>query len=208
MADVFTDRHQDIMVITMARREANNALSEAFMAQITAAFDQAEADPAVKAVVLTGSDRVFCMGADIEEMLPLTGAEALRWGRLGTELNLKIERFPKPVVAAVNGMALGGGNELAMACHGRIASRRARFGQPECTLGITPGAGATVRLPRLVGPGWAKQLLFTGQMINAQMAQKIHLIDRVTQPESLLEEAMQWAREMAAPPVCEYKEDK
>ena len=115
MAEVFTDRYQEVMVITMARREANNALNEAFMAKITAAFDQAEADPRVKAVVLTGSGRVFCMGADIEEMLPLTGAEALRWGRLGTDLNLKIERFPKPVVAAVNGMALGGGNELAMA---------------------------------------------------------------------------------------------
>ena len=202
------DRYQEVMVITMARREAGNALSEAFMAELSAAFDQAETDPQVKAVVLTGADRIFCMGADIPEMLPLTGAQALRWGRLGTDLNLKIEQFPKPVVAAVNGMALGGGNELAMACRGRIASRRARFGQPECTLGITPGAGATVRLPRLVGPGWAKLLLFTGQMINAQLAQKIHLIDRVTQPESLLEEAIQWAREMAAPPVCEYKEDK
>lgn len=202
------DRYQEVMVITMARREAGNALSEAFMAELSAAFDRVEADPQVKAVVLTGADRIFCMGADIPEMLPLTGAQALRWGRLGTDLNLKIEQFPKPVVAAVNGMALGGGNELAMACRGRIASRRARFGQPECTLGITPGAGATVRLPRLVGPGWAKLLLFTGQMINAQLAQKIHLIDRVTQPESLLEEAIQWAREMAAPPVCEYKEDK
>ena len=102
MAEVFTDRYQEVMVITMARREANNALNEAFMAKITAAFDQAEADPRVKAVVLTGSGRVFCMGADIEEMLPLTGAEALRWGRLGTDLNLKIERFSTPVAAAMN----------------------------------------------------------------------------------------------------------
>ena len=141
-------------------------------------------------------------------MLPLDAVEALVWGRLGSSLNTRIEQFPIPVIAAVNGMALGGGNELAMACHYRIASRRARFAQPECTLGITPGAGATQRLPRLVGPGWAKQLLYTGQMINAAMAQRIGLIDRITQPEALLEEAIQWARELAAPSACKYKEDQ
>jgi len=196
-------KNENVAILILAQTETNNALSEAFMAEIQEALDLVEQDPSVKALVLTGAERVFCAGADIEEMFPLTKEEAVRWGRLGTDLNSRLEHFPIPVIAAVNGMALGGGNELAMACHYRIASRRARFAQPECTLGITPGAGATQRLPKLVGAGWAKQLLFTGQMINAAKALQIGLIDRVSQPEQLLEDALQWARELAAPSVCE-----
>ncbi len=207
MEHIRIEKDENVAIITMAETETMNALNEAFMEELQEALTKVERDDTAKALVLTGADRIFCIGADIEEMLPLTGTEALRWGRLGSSLNLRIENFPIPVVAAVNGMALGGGNELAMACHVRIASRRARFAQPECTLGITPGAGGTQRLPRLVGPGWAKQLLYTGQMINAAKALEIGLIDRIAQPESLLGEAIQWARELAAPPVYEYKED-
>ena len=207
MEHIRIEKQENIAIIVMAYTENNNALNEAFMAEIQEALDLAEQDLEVQALVLTGAARVFCAGADVAEMLPLTAAEALRWGALGADLNTKIEKFPIPVIAAINGMALGGGNELAMACHYRIASRRARFGQPECTLGITPGAGATIRLPKLVGANMAKQLLFTGQLINAQKALAIGLVDRITQPEQLLEEAIQWARELAAPSVCEYKED-
>ena len=207
MEHIRIEKQENIAIIVMAYTENNNALNEAFMAEIQEALDLAEQDLEVQALVLTGADRVFCAGADVAEMLPLTAAEALRWGALGADLNTKIEKFPIPVIAAINGMALGGGNELAMACHYRIASRRARFGQPECTLGITPGAGATIRLPKLVGANMAKQLLFTGQLINAQKALAIGLVDRITQPEQLLEEAIQWARDLAAPSVCEYKED-
>lgn len=208
MEHIRIEKDENVAIITLAQLETMNALSEAFMAEIQEALTRVEQDGAVKALILTGADRVFCCGADIGEMLPLTAAEALVWGRLGTSLNTRIEQFPIPVIAAVNGMALGGGNELAMACHFRIASRRARFAQPECTLGITPGAGATQRLPRLVGPGWAKQLLYTGQMINASRALEIGLIDRIAQPEELLKEAIQWARELAAPSACKYKEDQ
>jgi len=201
------EKQENIAIITLSYTENNNVLNEAFMAEINEALDQVQKEQDVKAVVLTGAGRVFCAGADVEEMFPLTAADALRWGALGADLNTRIEQLHIPVIAAINGMALGGGNELAMACHYRIASRRARFAQPECTLGITPGAGATVRLPRLVGANTAKQLLFTGQMINAAKALEIGLVDRITQPEQLLEEAIQWARELAAPSVCEYKED-
>ena len=204
--DYEVDGH--VAVITINRPKALNALNEDVLKDIEAAFDAVDLSE-IRAIILTGAgEKSFVAGADIAAMSVMTKEQGEHFGKFGNDIFRKIETFPVPVIAAVNGFALGGGNELAMACHGRIASRRARFGQPECTLGITPGAGATVRLPRLVGPGWAKQLLFTGEMINAQMAQKIHLIDRVTQPESLLEEAVQWAREMAAPPVCEYKEDK
>ena len=206
MEHIRIEKQENIAIIVLAYEE-NNVLNEKFMAEIGEALDQVAADRQIQALVVTGADRVFCAGADVEEMLPLTAAEALRWGALGADLNTRIEKFHIPVVAAINGMALGGGNELAMACHYRIASRRARFGQPECTLGITPGAGATVRLPRLVGTSMAKQLLFTGQMINASKALQIGLVDRITQPERLLEEAIQWARELAAPSACEYKED-
>lgn len=206
MEHIRIEKQGNIAVIAMAYGE-NNVLNEKFMAEISEALDQVAADRQIRALVVTGADRVFCAGADVEEMLPLTAAEALRWGALGADLNTRIEKFHIPVVAAINGMALGGGNELAMACHYRIASRRARFAQPECTLGITPGAGATVRLPRLVGASMAKQLLFTGQMINASKALQIGLVDRITQPERLLEDAIQWARELAAPSACEYKED-
>lgn len=206
MEHIRIEKQENIAIIVLAYEE-NNVLNEKFMAEIGEALDRVAADRQVQALVVTGADRVFCAGADVEEMLPLTAAEALRWGALGADLNTRIEKFHIPVVAAINGMALGGGNELAMACHYRIASRRARFAQPECTLGITPGAGATVRLPRLVGTSMAKQLLFTGQMINASKALQIGLVDRITQPERLLEEAIQWARELAAPSACEYKED-
>ena len=206
MEHIRIEKQENIAIIVLAYEE-NNVLNEKFMAEIGEALDRVAADRQIQALVVTGADRVFCAGADVEEMLPLTAAEALRWGALGADLNTRIEKFHIPVVAAINGMALGGGNELAMACHYRIASRRARFAQPECTLGITPGAGATVRLPRLVGTSMAKQLLFTGQMINASKALQIGLVDQITQPERLLEEAIQWARELAAPSACEYKED-
>ena len=206
MEHIRIEKQENIAIIVLAYEE-NNVLNEKFMAEIGEALDRMAADRQIQALVVTGADRVFCAGADVEEMLPLTAAEALRWGALGADLNTRIEKYHIPVIAAINGMALGGGNELAMACHYRIASRRARFAQPECTLGITPGAGATVRLPRLVGTSMAKQLLFTGQMINASKALQIGLVDRITQPERLLEEAIQWARELAAPSACEYKED-
>ena len=126
MEHIRIEKQGNIAIIAMAYGE-NNVLNEKFMAEIGEALDQVAADRQIQALVVTGADRVFCAGADVEEMLPLTAAEALRWGALGADLNTRIEKFHIPVVAAINGMALGGGNELAMACHYRIASRRARF---------------------------------------------------------------------------------
>ena len=130
-------------------------------------------------------------------MLPLTAVESLRWAKVGLDLNTRIETLNIPVIAAVNGFALGGGCELAMACDIRIASEKAKFGQPECGLGITPGAGGTQRLPRLVGPAKAKELLYTGKIIGAEEACRIGLANEVVAPDALMDTAMEMATMIA-----------
>lgn len=180
--------------VTVNRPEALNALNTEVLSELSDVFDVIAADDAVKAVLVTGEGRAFVAGADIAEMSRLNALEGREMMRKGHAVMNKIERLPKAVVAAVNGFALGGGCELAMACDIRIASEKAKFGQPEVGLGIIPGFGGTQRLSRLVGRGMAKYLIMTAEMINAEEALRIGLVERVVAPEALAEESEKVAR--------------
>jgi enoyl-CoA hydratase len=181
-----TDR---IATITVNRPDKLNALNSETIGELGEVIEQVRADDAAGGVILTGAGRAFVAGADISEMADQTPMEAKRRAQRGQEIFRRWETSPKPVIAAVNGFALGGGCELAMACHVRIASEAAKFGQPEVKLGIVPGYGGTQRLPRLVGKGRALQLLLTGEMIDAQEAHRIGLVNRVVPAGDLMTEA-------------------
>lgn len=180
-------------VITISRPEALNALNSQVLDDLGAVLDAVDLD-AVRCLVLTGAgDKSFVAGADIGEMSRLTKAEGEQFGRKGNDLFLRIESFPIPVIAAVNGFALGGGNELAMSCDIRLCSDNAVFGQPEVGLGITPGFGGTQRLARLVGAGMARQLVYTARNIKADEAYRIGLVNAVYTQEELLPAAKKMA---------------
>src|SRR5688500_6513476 len=168
-----------IAMITVNRPDKLNALNDATMAELGQAIEQVRSDRAVAGVVVTGAGRAFIAGADISELRSKSGPEIYALARRGQEVFRRFETSPKPVIAAVNGFALGGGCELAMACHIRIAAEGAKFGQPEVKLGVIPGYGGTQRLTRLVGRGRALQLLLTGEMIDAGEAYRIGLVNRV-----------------------------
>lgn len=185
-------------VVTINRPEALNALNAVVLEELAAAFAELEANDAVACVILTGSgSKAFVAGADITAMQTLDAVAARQFSRLGQALLNQIETFPRPVIAAVNGFALGGGCELAMACDIRIAAENARFGQPEVNLGVIPGWGGTQRLARLVGRGRAKELLFTGDMIDAREAWRIGLVNQVVAADSLLAEVRGMAAKIA-----------
>jgi enoyl-CoA hydratase len=189
-AVVLYEKQGPIARITLDRPRSLNALNAQAIDELRTAFERARADPGVGGVILTGAgDRAFIAGADISEMSKDTALEAERKTRLGQSLTDLIENLGKPVVAAVNGYALGGGCELAMASTIRIASENARFGQPEVKLGIIPGYGGTQRLPRLVGKGVALQLILSGEPITAQEAYRIGLVNEVVAPAELLPRA-------------------
>lgn len=193
MNNVVVEKKDRIAIITLNNSKVLNALSTSFMGEINEALDIVEADRNIAVAIITGVEKAFIAGADITEMLSLTAVESLVWGKVGTDLNLRIENLEIPVIAAINGFALGGGCELSMACDIRIASSKAKFGQPECGLGITPGAGGTQRLPRIVGEGKAKELLYTCRIIRADEALAIGLVNKVVEPEALMDEAMAMA---------------
>ena len=189
------DLRDAVATVTVNRPDKLNALNAAVIAELGDVAGRVEKDPAIRGVILTGAgSKAFVAGADIGELAaqgPVDGkARALE----GQRAFRSLERCGKPVLAAVNGFALGGGCELAMACHLRVASEQARFGQPEVKLGIGPGYGGTVRLPRLVGRGRALELLLTGQMIDAQEAWRIGLVNRVVPADRLLSECEQILR--------------
>jgi len=180
-----TDR---IATITVNRPDKLNALNDATMAELGQAIDRVRGEPSIAAAILTGAGRAFVAGADIAELRAKSPADAYMLARRGQDVFRRFETSPKPVIAAVNGFALGGGCELAMSCHVRLASEAARFGQPEVKLGVIPGYGGTQRLTRLVGRGRALQLLLTGEMIDAAEAYRIGLVNRVIgASESLLD---------------------
>ena len=184
-----------VATVTVNRPEKLNALNAVVIAELGDVADRMRKDPAIQGMILTGAGpKAFVAGADIAEIAaqgPVDGkARALE----GQRVFRSLERCGKPVIAAVNGFALGGGCELAMACHLRVASEQARFGQPEVKLGIGPGYGGTVRLPRLVGKGRALELLLTGQMIDAQEAYRIGLVNRVVPADRLMSESEQMLR--------------
>ena len=173
-------------IVTINRPKALNALNSEVLDDLNNVFDSIDQET-VRAVVLTGAgDKSFVAGADIGEMSTLTKAEGEAFGKKGNDVFRKIETFPLPVIAAVNGFALGGGNELAMSCDFRIASENAVFGQPEVGLGITPGFGGTQRLARLVGAGYAKYMIYTARNIKADDAYRIGLVNQVVPAEELM----------------------
>lgn len=192
------DRHA-VRWLAINRPDKLNALNRQVLAALDEAMAAAGRDREVRAVVITGvGDKAFVAGADIAEFSGLSTAQAQELARRGQQLFAAIERFPKPVIAAVNGFALGGGCELAMACHLRVASSSARFGQPEVKLGLIPGYGGTQRLPRLVGRGRALQMLLSGGMIDAPTALAWGLVNRVVEPAQLAESVQQLASEILA----------
>lgn len=173
-------------IITINRPKALNALNSEVLDDLNAAFDAVDQNE-VRCLILTGAgDKSFVAGADIGEMSTLTKAEGEAFGKKGNDLFRKIETFPLPVIAAINGFALGGGNEIAMSCDFRICSDNAVFGQPEVGLGITPGFGGTQRLARIISVGYAKQLIYTARNIKADEAYRIGLVNQVTTQEELL----------------------
>ncbi len=186
-------------LITINRPDKLNALNTAVIADLDAAFGQAAADDAVRGVVLTGAGpKSFVAGADIRQFTDLEASSGRHFALRGQAVFNRIEAMEKPVVAAVNGFALGGGCELAMACHLRVAAENAAFGQPEVNLGLIPGYGGTQRLPRLVGRGRATELILTGDRIDARRAFEIGLVNRVVPAEALIETAKDLVRTIAA----------
>jgi len=186
-----------IGVITINRPKALNALNGAVMSDFSDLLPKIAADPAVRVVIITGSGpKSFVAGADITEMQKMSAIEGRNWGKLGQAVFDQVEKLPQPVIAAVNGFALGGGCELSMACDIRIAADNALFGQPESGLGITPGFGGTQRLPRLVGKGIAKELIFTASNIDAQEAYRIGLVNKVVPAAELMAAAQKMAKKI------------
>ena len=197
MSFVTTELKGAVALVTIDRPKALNALNPEVLADLKAAFEGIDQNE-VRCVVLTGAgDKSFVAGADIGSMSTMTKAEGEAFGKLGNDIFLMIESFPLPVIAAVNGFALGGGNELAMSCDIRLCSDNAVFGQPEVGLGITPGFGGTQRLARLVGPGMAKQLIYTAKNIKADEALRIGLVNAVYPLEELMAAAEKLAETIA-----------
>ena len=189
------------LVLTLNNTARRNALSMPIRVALTEALQQAEADRAIRAIVLTGAgDKAFVAGADIKEFRGMSPEEARQSSWLGRQAMAAIDGAPQPWIAAVNGFALGGGCELALACDIRFAAENARFGQPEVTLGITPGWGGTQRLPREVGNGWASYLCLSGRLIDAAEALRVGLVQRVLPPAELMPAALELAAEIAARP--------
>lgn len=189
---ILTTLEDGIFTITIHRPDKLNALNKTVMQEIDAAMDEVYSNAAIKAVLFTGSgEKSFVAGADISEFLNLSREEGMLLAQRGHDIFNKIEQCPKPVVAAVNGFALGGGCELAMSCHFRLASANARFGQPEVNLGLIPGYGGTQRLVQLIGKGKAMELLMSAAMIDAQEALRLGLVNYVTTAEELLPQTKQ-----------------
>ena len=187
----------EVAIVTISREKALNALNSQVLDELNATFDAIDVNK-IRCVILTGAgEKSFVAGADIGEMSTLTKAEGEAFGKKGNDVFLKIESFPVPVIAAVNGFALGGGCEISMSCDIRICSDNAVFGQPEVGLGITPGFGGTQRLARLVGPGMAKQMIYTARNIKADEALRIGLVNAVYPQEELMGAALKMASGIA-----------
>ncbi len=191
-----------IAELTINRPAVRNALNEATLREIGAAFAALEVDPGVRVVILTGTgERAFAAGGDISAVVGYSPLQARDFARLAQGILDAVERCCKPVIAAVNGFAVGGGCELAMACDLRLAAATARFGQPEVNLGVLAGWAGTQRLPRLVGKGRALELLLTGELIDAEEALRIGLVNRVVPAADLLPASRRLARDLAAKPA-------
>lgn len=190
---IVTDINNGICTITINRPDKLNALNRTVIDELSAALDEVYTNPAIRCAIITGAGpKAFVAGADITEFLDTDAAGGAELAKRGQDMVFsKIENCPKPIVAAVNGFALGGGCELAMACHFRLASENAKFGQPEVNLGLIPGYGGTQRLAQLVGKGKAMELMMTAHLIDANEAKQLGLVNHVTTAETLLAHTQQ-----------------
>jgi enoyl-CoA hydratase len=202
--NILYKKRDGITIITINRPKALNALNEETIPEFLSRLKAAEEDRETRVIVITGAgEKAFCAGLDLKTAIDITVTKAVEMSRLGQELTIAVEELGKPVIAAINGYALGGGLEPAMACDIRIASEKARIGQTEVNVGLIPGWGGTQRLPRLVGKGIAKELIFTGKMIDAKTAERIGLINLVVPPDKLESTVEELANEiMSKPPIA------
>ena len=197
--NIRTENKDGILIITIDRPKVLNALNAQTVDELRLAFKNAREDDAVRCVILTGAgEKAFVAGADIRELAQMTPITGKAIAERGQRTFLSIERFPKPVIGAINGFALGGGCELALACHIRIASDKAQLGLPEVTLGIIPGYGGTQRMARLLGKGKALELILTGDRIGAEEAERIGLVNKVVPAAELMSTAEEMARTIAS----------
>lgn len=198
--NLLIEKADKVAVVTLNRPQALNALNKELLSELSSFFDAAQDDKDIRVVILTGSgEKSFVAGADIKEFSDFNGEQGMQLAQVGQDMVFnKIENFPKPVIAAVNGFALGGGLELAMASHFRIASDNARLGLPEVTLGLIPGYGGTQRLPKLIGKGRAAQMIFTAEMVPAQRAYEMGLVNEVVPQAELLDRAKKIASKIAS----------
>ncbi len=195
---ILVEIKEGICWITLNRPDKLNSIDSETLRKLFDIIDEVEDDPNVRCVVIKGSGRAFSAGADVDELMKLTPEEAEELSKKGHETMMKISSMPKPVVAAVNGYALGGGCELALACDIRIASEKAKFGQPEIKLGIIPGWGGTQLLARLIGVGRAMELILTGRIIDAEEAYRIGLVNKVVPHDRFEEEVSELAKALAS----------
>lgn len=200
------EKKENIGIITINRPEALNALNSTVISELEQVISEVEKDETLGCMILTGEGRSFVAGADIGEQYPMDVAAGRKWGQRGSAIFRRIEKLEIPTIAAVNGFALGGGCEIAMSCDIILASEKAKFGQPEVGLGITPGFSGTQRLPRRVGIAKAKELIFSGKMIKADEAKEIGLVNAVYAPEELMDGAMEMAKSFTvnAPIAVKY----
>jgi len=201
---IIYEKSDGVATITLNRPEALNAFSKDVIEEILRALEDAKSDENVRVVVLTGAgEKAFSAGADIKGMVGMTALKARELSLMGESLCLALENLEKPVIAAINGYALGGGLEVAMSCDFRIASETARVGQTEVNFGLIPGWGGTQRLTRLVGMTKSKELIFTGKMVDARTAEQLGILNMVTSADKLKETVRQFAQELALkPPVA------
>ncbi|ETR71957.1 MAG: 3-hydroxybutyryl-CoA dehydratase [Candidatus Magnetoglobus multicellularis str. Araruama] len=197
--NIIYELSDDIGTITFNRPKALNALNDALLNEFSSALDNVASDEDIRVLVLTGSgEKSFVAGADIKEIAQCTPLTGRRLSKKGQEIFSKLESLSIPVIAAVNGFALGGGCEIALACDFIYASEKAKFGLPEITLGLIPGYGGTQRLARLVGKNIAREMVFTGKMISASEAKEIGLVNKICPPEGLMESVMETAKNIAS----------
>ena len=195
------EKKDDIGILTVNRPDKMNAISNELTSELSSLLDELEKDDKLRVLVITGAgDKAFVAGADIQELVDRDARMGRRVSRERQEIFSRIENLPVPVIAAVNGYALGGGLELALACNIRVCSEKAQFGAPEVKLGIIPGDGGTQRLPRLVGLGRGMEMVLTGDFIDAQEAYRIGLVNKVVPPEELMNAAMELAQKIASRP--------
>lgn len=189
---------ENLAIVTISRPQALNALNSRFFEEMDAMIPEVSEMPGIRVMIITGEGKAFVAGADIAEMVDMTPEQGIAFSKKGQHTFRSLEKMEIPVIGAINGFALGGGLELAMGCDFRIASSKARFGQPEVNLGMIPGYAGTQRLPRLVGLGDALLLLMSGEMIDAAEALRIGLVQKVVEPEQLMEEALKIAKIIAS----------